>query len=70
MPSIINKKVKNALFHMITKVKQHWAWIVLGWETLQGISGSSGTPKRQFKYSQLSFVLAALPLKKEGKTCH
>ena len=29
--------------HLNTEVKQHWAWIVLGWETLQGISGSAGT---------------------------
>ncbi len=29
--------------HLNTEVKQHWAWILLGWETLQGISGSAGT---------------------------
>ncbi len=29
--------------HLNTEVKQHWAWIILGWETLQGISGSAGT---------------------------
>jgi hypothetical protein len=28
-----------------TQVKQHWALIVLGWEALQGNSGSAGTPK-------------------------
>jgi hypothetical protein len=26
-----------------TEVKQHWAWIILGREALQGISGSAGT---------------------------
>ncbi len=26
-----------------TEVKQHWAWIKLGWETLQRISGSAGS---------------------------
>ncbi len=29
--------------HLNTEVNQHWAWIILGWETLQGISGSAGT---------------------------
>ncbi len=29
--------------HSKTEVKQHWAWILLGWETLQGIPGSAGT---------------------------
>ncbi len=29
--------------HSYTEVKQHWAWIILGWETLQGIPGSAGT---------------------------
>ncbi len=29
--------------HSNTEVKQHWAWILLGWETLQGIPGSAGT---------------------------
>jgi len=29
--------------HFNTKVKQHWARIILGWETLQGISGFDGT---------------------------
>jgi hypothetical protein len=29
--------------HTNTEVKQHWAWIILGWETLQRISGSAGT---------------------------
>jgi hypothetical protein len=28
--------------HSNTEVKQHWAWILLGWETLQGIPGSAG----------------------------
>ncbi len=28
-----------------TEVEQHWAWIVLGWETLQRNSGTAGTPK-------------------------
>ncbi len=28
--------------HLNTEVKQHWAWILLGWETLQGIPGSAG----------------------------
>jgi len=23
--------------HSNTEVKQHWAWLLLGWETLQGI---------------------------------
>ncbi len=29
--------------HSSTEVKQHWALIILGWETLLGISGSAGT---------------------------
>ncbi len=29
--------------HSNTEVKQNWAWILLGWETLQGIPGSAGT---------------------------
>ncbi len=29
--------------HLNNEVKQHRAWIILGWETLQGISGSAGT---------------------------
>ncbi len=29
----------------VPDVKQQWAWIVLGWETLQRISGSADTPK-------------------------
>jgi hypothetical protein len=29
--------------HTNTEVKQHWAWILLGWETLQEIPGSAGT---------------------------
>jgi hypothetical protein len=29
--------------HLNTEVKQHWVWIVLGWETLQGNSDSVGT---------------------------
>jgi hypothetical protein len=33
----------NTGSHSNTEVKQHKAWIVLGWETLQGISGSAGT---------------------------
>ncbi len=33
-------------FHSNFEVKQHWAYIVLGQETLQRISGSAGTPLR------------------------
>jgi hypothetical protein len=29
--------------HSITEVKQHWAWLLLRWENLQGIPGSAGT---------------------------
>jgi hypothetical protein len=29
--------------HLNTEVKQHWAWIMLGWDTFKGISGSAGT---------------------------
>ncbi len=35
--------VGNTSSHSNTEVKQHWAWILLGWETLQGIPGSAGT---------------------------
>jgi len=40
--------LKHSLFTMLdrytssrlnTEVKQHWAWIILGWVTLQGMSG-------------------------------
>ncbi len=31
------------IYHSNTEVKQHWAWILLGWEILQGIPGSAGT---------------------------
>ncbi len=30
--------------HSNTEVKQHWAWIILGWETLQGISWHISPP--------------------------
>ncbi len=46
----VNKSFSQRIYHvgytsshMNTEVKQHWAWILLGWETLQGIPGSAGT---------------------------
>jgi hypothetical protein len=37
--------VLYTISHLNTEVNQHWAWLVLEWETLQGISGSAGSPK-------------------------
>jgi hypothetical protein len=50
-------------YHSITEVKQHWAWIIHGWETLQGISGSAGTyppypPPLQTEYSLFRLSLS------------
>ncbi len=49
-------------FHSNTEGKQHWAWIILGWETLQGISGSAGTylppPPLQIEYSLFRLSLS------------
>jgi hypothetical protein len=45
-----NDMVSQEIYHVgysssfsDTDVKQHWAWIILGWDSLQGISGSVGT---------------------------
>ena len=47
--------------HTNTEVKQHWAWILLGWETLQGIPGSAGAyppPPLQTEYSLFRLSLS------------
>jgi hypothetical protein len=28
-------------YHSNTEVEQHWTWIILGWDSLWGISGSA-----------------------------
>ncbi len=45
----VNNLSRQRIYHVVytsshsnTEVKQHWAWILIGWETLQGIPGSAG----------------------------
>jgi hypothetical protein len=56
--------------HSNTEVKQHWAWIILGCETLKGISSSAGTyppplpPADRVQSFQTLFVSIKLKQKK------
>jgi hypothetical protein len=58
--------------HSNTEVKQHWTCIVLGWETLQIISGSAGTPKGILSNASISFFhpCSAASSKKQYSYCH
>ncbi len=51
LSSLQNKRHCHQIYHVgytssysNTLVKQHWAWIILGWETPQGFSGSAAPP--------------------------
>ncbi len=51
LSSLQNKRHCQQIYHvgytssyLNTLVKQHWAWIILGCETLQGILGSAAPP--------------------------